>query len=358
MAIGGLGRALVAMGHDVRVRAPAHRTGRTASRLRFNLALARRPPRDHDLVVGFDLDGCFLSTMPGAIRVTSLKGVMADEARFERGATRLRFRLLSRLERRNARAADRVVVTSRYSRGAAVAAYGLEESLVEVVPEGIALEEWPDPDRGGRRALGPGAVGGRPAILTVARQYRRKDTATLLRAMVRVHEQIPDAELRVVGAGPELEALRRRASGLGLTGSVRFLGEMSERAAVRAEYMAADVFALPSLQEGFGIAFLEAMASRLPVVAAEAGAAPEVVPAGEAGILIPPGDDRALAAALVGLLRDPVRRAALGAAGRRRAERFDWPLVAERFLEAVGLSGAVPGPSRPGAAGDPPVDGP
>ncbi len=344
MAIGGLGRALEALGHEVVVHAPGRRTGRTLSRLRFNLALKRFRGHDFDLVVGFDLDGCWLPALRGPTRVTSLKGVMADEMRFERGPTRLQFRLLSRLEGRNARAADVVLVTSRYSREVAIAAYRLDPDRVKVVPEGIELGLWPDPASGGESSKRRGEEPARraidrrrPVVLNVARHYRRKDTGTLLRAMVGVVDALPNAELRIVGAGPELRAHRTLARDLGLTDSVRFLGEMADRDAVRREYAAADVFALPSLQEGFGIVFLEAMASRLPVVAARAGAAPEVVPDGEAGLLVPPGDPRALAEAVTRLLGDPELRARMGAAGRRRAETFDWARVAARFLDATRL---------------------
>jgi len=344
VAIGGLGRALEALGHEVVVHAPVRRTGRIVSRLRFNLRLRHFRGHGFDLVVGFDLDGCWLPALRGPTRVTSLKGVMADEMRFERGPTRLGFHLLSRLEGRNARAADVVLVTSRYSREAAIVAYRLDPDRVKVVPEGLELGLWPDLAPGGQSSQGHGeepARGAietrRPVVLNVARQYRRKDTGTLLRAMVRVVDALPNAELRIVGAGPELGRHRRLARDLGLTDSVRFLGEMADRDALRREYAAADVFALPSLQEGFGIVFLEAMASRLPVVAARAGAAPEVVPDGEAGLMVPPGDPLTLAEAVTRLLGDPDLRARMGAAGRRRAESFDWAPVAARFLEATGL---------------------
>ncbi|MFN2633941.1 MAG: glycosyltransferase, partial [Thermoanaerobaculia bacterium] len=90
-------------------------------------------------------------------------------------------------------------------------------------------------------------------------------------------------------------------------------------------------------QEGFGIVFLEAMAASLPIVAARAAAVPELVVDGESGILVPPGDPEALAAALGRLLRDPAERRRLGDRGRRRVASYDAPLVASLFLEAIGL---------------------
>lgn len=303
--------------------------GGSARRVGFNLALPfRLDPRGYDLLVGFDLDGGLLPS-GDTPRVCSLKGVMADEMRFERGTTRLRFALLSRLERRAARSAHRVIVTSEYSRRVVQKLYGVAAGRIAVVPEGIDLETWsrlPEPD--------PRSA--RPVILNVARQYPRKNTATLLRALPRVVEAVPDVRLRVVGGGPELPALRRLAGRRDLADAVRFVGPIEDSEALRREYASASVFCLPTLQEGFGIVFLEAMAAGLPIVAGRAAAVPEVVPDGEVGVLVPPRDGRALAEALVRLLRDSDARRRLGRRGRRRVREFAWPRIADRFLEATG----------------------
>lgn len=329
MAISGLAGGLREHGHEVVPLRPRAATGGVARRLGFNLLLPVRLDVDaFDLLVGFDLDGCLLP--PGDTpRVCSLKGVMADEMRFEEGGTRLRFALLSRLERRAARTADRVVVTSRYSRRVVRDAYGVPDARTAVVPEGLDLRAWSE-------LPAPGPWADRPAILNVARQYPRKNTATLLRALPRVLEAVPEARLRVVGGGPELPSLRRLADRLGLDAAVRFLGPVEDPGALRREYASAAVFCLPSLQEGFGIVFLEAMAAGLPIVAGRAGAVPEVVPDGEVGCLVPPRDVDALAIALVRLLRDSDRRRSLGRHGRRHVRDFGWCRVAARFLEAVG----------------------
>jgi len=100
-------------------------------------------------------------------------------------------------------------------------------------------------------------------------------------------------------------------------------------------YRQADIFCLPSVQEGFGIVFLEAMACGLPVVATFAAAIPEVVPDRRAGLLVPPGDLAALAHALIELLARPSQRASYGAFGHDYVERFDWDRVAQIFLEQV-----------------------
>jgi glycosyltransferase involved in cell wall biosynthesis len=337
MAIQGLGDALHSLGHTVERIAPKRGTaGSLRTRLVFNAGLRwRLDPGAFDAIVGFDLDGCFLPPSPsGSLRVASLKGVAADEARFESGVPRVRLRLLAALEARAARKADRVIVTSRYCLERAAEAYGLPRSRFDVVPEGIDLEGWHD----ALRQSAAGASEGRraaPTVLTVARQYPRKDTRSLLEALPAVLASMPDARLRIVGGGPELPALKRRAAELSVETSVTFLGEVGRRDDVVREYARADVFCLPSRQEGFGIVFLEAMATGLPIVACRAAAVPEVVPDGEVGLLVPPSDPPTLARALVQVLGSPELGRRLGDAGRKRARRYDWSRVAERFMTVV-----------------------
>ena len=99
-----------------------------------------------------------------------------------------------------------------------------------------------------------------------------------------------------------------------------------------AEYNRADLFCLPSVQEGFGVVFLEAMAAARPIVAARAAAIPEVVPH---GVLVEPDCAEALAAGIESLYRAPALRAAQVAAGSRWVEQFDAPRVAALFLDEV-----------------------
>ncbi|MBI2132539.1 MAG: glycosyltransferase family 4 protein [Candidatus Tectomicrobia bacterium] len=332
--IAGLARGLEALGHEVaRLRPRWRLPGLTLRRLLYNAELPLRlDPRAFDLIVGFDLDGFLL---PRAPDVVCLKGVAAEEMAFEAGWPRLQLGFLARLEGRNARRARRVLVPSGHSLRAASGAYSLPAGQIAVVPEGIDLAPWDAL----RAAHGPGRGASPPVILSVARQYARKNTAALLEAMPAVRAEAPGALLRVVGGGPMLRALERRAAELGLGGVAAFLGELPRDEDVRREYLAADVFCLPSLQEGFGIVFLEAMAAGLPIVAARAGAVPEVAAEGEAALLVPPGDTAALAGALARLLRDAGLRARLGEGGRRRVRRYGWPEVARRFLEEAGRAG-------------------
>jgi glycosyltransferase involved in cell wall biosynthesis len=139
----------------------------------------------------------------------------------------------------------------------------------------------------------------------------------------------------VIGDGPEHGALRELVQRLGLGEVVRLLGALPDDGEVREWYRRSAAFCLPSIQEGFGIVFLEAMASGLPVVSTTATAIPEVVPHGRAGLLVPPRDPQALAEALITLLSNEELQARQRAFGRTYVAPFSWDRVAERFLAAV-----------------------
>jgi len=323
-----LRRALEESGHRVDLLAPDGDAAGMVSRFLFNLHARRAARRArYDAIVGFDLDGIYVSA-PGVPRIASVKGVIADELRFERGIMRASMRIAARFEAAHVRRADVVLTTSSYAADRIAVEYGVVRGAIRIVPEPIDLVRW-------QGALGrvPTPASDTPGILCVAHLYPRKQVESLLRAMPLLKTA---ARLRVVGTGRERTALSALARELGLEGRVELLGHVPFDRLV-AEYRGADVFCLPSLQEGFGIVFLEAMAAGLPVVACQAAAVPEVVADGECGILVPPQDVPALAFALDRLCGDVALRRRLGAAGRRRVARYDAPIVAGRFLEAIGL---------------------
>ena len=323
-----LRQALVEAGHEVDLVAPGGESAGILSRLAFNLAARQAASRGrYDAVVGFDLDGLFVSS-GGAARIASVKGVIADELRFERGMTRLSMRLASKLEQVHVRRVGRVLTTSSYAAGRIAAEYGIEARKIHVVPEPIDLPRWD-----AALAACPPGQAGETAILCVAHLYPRKNVVALLRAMKLLKS---GAKLRVVGVGPELSRLQALARELALGNRVAFLEHLPFELLVR-EYRSASVFCLPSLQEGFGIVFLEAMASGLPVVACKAAAVPEVVPDEECAILVEGGDVPAVARALDRLAGDVQERRRLGSAGRRRVARYDAAAVARQFLEAIGF---------------------
>lgn len=324
-----LQRALTAFGHAVELRGLGIRSGfHTFDRWLYNMRLRQNPPAA-DLVTGFDLDGFLWARRRQTRFVASLKGIIADELRNERGLVRVLLGIQARWERRNVRLADRVIVTSRYCAEVARREYGVPDSKLAVVPELIDLEEW---DAWFARVSRRPAD--HPVLLCVARLYPRKRVQDLLEAVHRLRHRIPDLQLRVVGRGPEWGRLLRLRSELGLEETVLFLGEVSRRQLAQ-EYLSADCFCLPSVQEGFGIVFLEAMAAGKPVVACRAAAVPEVVPDGKAGMLVPPRSPDDLAIAIERTLSDPRMAKEWGETGRQWVRQFAAPRVATRFLEAA-----------------------
>jgi len=325
-------RALTTLGHVVEVRALRFRSGfHTLDRWLYNAGLALDPPAA-DLAVGFDLDGFLWARRRRIPFVASLKGIIADELLNERGWTHTLLSIQARWEQKNVRRADRVLVTSRYCADVVMRAYGVPAGRIAVVPELIDVADWEA--RFARALRRPSE---RPTVLCVARMYPRKRIEDLLAAALRLRDRLPAVELRIVGSGPEHERLLRLHAALGLGDTVHFLGEVS-RTRLSEEYVNADCFCLPSVQEGFGIVFLEAMAAGLPVVACRAAAVPEVVPDGVVGLLVEPRNPERLADALEEILTDSARRKEYGEAARRRAAEFDAPRVAGQFLQTVRLA--------------------
>lgn len=326
VALDGLLRGLARLGHQPHLRPLRLRTGfHTLDRWLYNAGVALAPPRA-DAVVGVDLDGFLWARRRRRPPfVVALKGIIADELRNERGWVRALLGVQARWERRNVHRADVVVVPSRYSAGVACDAYGLAPSRVVVVPEPIDLAEW-------RRRFAAAARRPRvrPTVLAVARAYPRKRLGDLLEAAGPLRARIPGVQIRIVGDGPERERLRARHRDLALGDTVVLLGAVS-RGDLCAEYVNADCFCLPTVQEGFGLAFAEAMAAGLPVVASHAAAVPEIVGDGETGLLVAPRSPTALAEALERMLTDDGLRARLGRAGAARVEAFDLEPVARAF---------------------------
>ncbi len=306
----------------------------TLERLWFNRQLRRQDFRGFDAVVGFDMDGWLVAGRRAVPHVASIKGVIADEMRFERGLTRRTLAIQAACERAHIRRAAAVITTSRYAAARIVELYGLA-SEPRIVPECIDLDAWrtlfrkhpgdPDP--------------GRFVILCVCRFYPRKRLGVLLDAAARLGARIPELEVRIVGRGPEEARLKQRARELGLGQTVRWLGDVSQAQLAR-EYQACDVFSLPSVQEGFGIVFLEAMAAAKPIVAARAAAVPEVV---TGGLLVEPESAEALAEALARLHADRELRRALGDKGSQAVEQYDARRVAALFLGELAAVTAASG---------------
>ncbi|MFI2642305.1 glycosyltransferase family 4 protein [Streptomyces sp. NPDC018610] len=198
------------------------------------------------------------------------------------------------------------------------------------------------PDAAAREALRTRlGLRDRRVILCVARMVPRKGQDMLIRAMPLLRRAVPDAVLLLVGKGPD-EARLRRLARRHAPGAVRFAGG-KPHTETPGYYAAADVFAMPCRTrkggleaEGLGIVFLEAAASGLPVVVGDSGGAPDTVLDGSTGTVVDGTDTAAVADALTGLLVDPGRAAAMGAAGRAWArESWSWDASARHLARLL-----------------------
>ncbi len=154
---------------------------------------------------------------------------------------------------------------------------------------------------------------------------RSKGHDELLEVWQTVLGRRPDARLVVVGRGDDVKRLETKATGLGLDGSVRFTGMVTE-ATLDTMLARAGAFALPSTVEGSGLSYLRAMRAAIPCIGSTEGAASEIIEDGRTGTLVPPLDRDALAQAVIDVLGDTARRRDMGEAGRARFEanyRFD-----------------------------------
>jgi starch synthase len=260
------------------------------------------------------------------------------------------YALSSWVERMAVEAADAVIAVSAGMRDDLLRCYpDVDPDRVHVVHNGIDTEEY-QPDTGTDVLAKHGIEPERPSVLFVGRITRQKGLPHLLRAAVSLDPAVqlvlcagaPDTDEILAEVSMLVDELRRTRDG------VVWIEEMVPKPEVVQLLTHATVFACPSVYEPMGIVNLEAMACETPVVATSTGGIPEVVAAGETGLLVPieqvtdgsgtPLDpavfEADLAGALNELLADPQRARAMGVAGRRRAiESFSWAAIATRTLD-------------------------
>jgi glycosyltransferase involved in cell wall biosynthesis len=281
---------------------------RGASRIpRFAAALRRRAPavfhaqQTWQRSCKYGLVAARLARVPVTISTVQL---YVDLER-ERHAQRQR-RLLSW-------SVDRFIAVSAHVRERLERDLGLPSHKIEVIHNAIdaaAVRRPPDPAL--RAKLNGGSH--HPLVLVPARLDPQKGHRHLLEAA----GEVPDATFVLAGDGPERQGLGDLARSLGVENRVVFLGYRSDVPALLA---ACDLVVLPSLYEGLPLSLLEAMAAGKPVIASRIGGIDELVADGENGLLVPPADPHALAAAIRGLLDDPDHARRLAGMGREVVER-------------------------------------
>jgi glycosyltransferase involved in cell wall biosynthesis len=225
------------------------------------------------------------------------------------------------MQKRVARRMPAIITVSDRTRQDISQEFRIPEDRFHIVPNGIDTDRF-HPLPGVARE--PGRI-----IATTSADTPLKGMYHLLHALAKLRRK-RDLQLVVVGTPRKNGGVVRLVRRLGLGAHVRFTGPISQAAFVR-EYARATLAVVPSVYEGFGLPAGEAMACGVPVVSTTGGALPEVV--GDAGLLVPPADPDALAAAIAALLDDPDRARRLGRAGFERVHRqFTWRRAAERTV--------------------------
>ena len=266
-----------------------------------------------------------------AARAAGACAVITGHCTYDARATSRLARAFSRVA---ARGASATIAISRSVARYRVERCGDPARRIQVIHNGVETGDCAAPGTREEVRAGLGVPAAVPVVGTVARLHRVKGLDTFLAAAALLARWHKEARFMVVGGGAQEAELRALASALGLDGRVMFSGELRlER--VRQALQAMDVFVLPSVREGLGIAVIEAMAAGLPVVASDCEGIAEVVAEGRGGLLFAPGDVRALAGKVDALLRVPGAARRLATEGRRRAcEEFSLEDMVAR-VEAV-----------------------
>lgn len=272
--------------------------------------------------------------------IQTVHGVLADEyaQSFQGASPTFRAKLaelimwrLSKLEEEAAKNAALIVTVSKYSSKKMLQFYDVDKAKIRVVPNGVDIERF-KPSKSGETIKRQIGLDSKRCVLFVGRLIPRKGLPFLIEAAKHIVKEYSQTMFVVVGSGPLKNSLRGHLEKLNLSRNFVFLGDVNE-SVLPAVYNCADVFVLPSIQEGQGIALLEAQATAKPVVAFDVGGVREAVLDKETGLMMKP-DSRGLAEAIMKLLSDCSLREKMGRRGREFVSgTFSWDVCAQRMLK-------------------------
>jgi glycosyltransferase involved in cell wall biosynthesis len=241
---------------------------------------------------------------------------------------------LSKIEEQSARDATLIVTVSKYSSKKIVKLYNVDKRKIRIVPNGVDLEKF-KPIEGCEEIKDEIEANNKQCVLFVGRLIPRKGLHFLIEAAKHVVKERKETMFIVIGDGPLKNYLISYSKAQRVSDNFVFLGDVHDDMLPKL-YNCADVFALPSTQEGQGIALLEAQATAKPVVAFNVSGINEVVLDKETGILVKL-DSHELANAILNLLSNKSLREKMGLCGRKFvSENFSWDICAQRMLQVYG----------------------
>ena len=272
--------------------------------------------------------------------IQTVHGVLADEyvQSFQGGSPTFRAKLanlimwrLSRLEQESAKNATLTVTISKYSFEKIVQFYDVDKTKIRIVPNGVDTQRF-RPAKACEKIKHQIGIDNKLCVLFVGRLIPRKGLPFLIEAAKNIVKEFSQTMFVIVGDGPLKNNLLAHLERINLSSNFVFLGDVNEKV-LPAVYNCADVFALPSIQEGQGIALLEAQATGKPVVAFNVGGVKEAMLDKETGLLVKP-DSRELANAIMKLLSSWSLRETMGRKGQEFvSSNFSWNVCAQRMLQ-------------------------
>lgn len=201
---------------------------------------------------------------------------------------------------------------------------------IKIIPNGIHLNEFDIPfskeESRNKLDIPPETR----VILFVGHLLPHKGPDVLLKAVPQILKMLKNIKVIYLGSGQMQNKLHNMSLEMNINDNVDFGGYIDDKFEKALYYKAADVLAVPSLSESFGIVNLEAMASGIPIVGSDVGGIPDVVVDGKNGIIVPPNDSRLLANAILNLLDDDSLRARLGKNGKKMVSSYSWSQIAEK----------------------------
>lgn len=273
-----------------------------------------------------------LSTLRSTPHVVHFHGPWADESAAE-GAGRVSVAIKRRIERSVYSTADRVITLSEAFKQVVTEQYGIDPSIVRVVPGGVDCQafataascyearahlDWPNT---------------RPIVFCLRRLARRMGLSTLVDAFAEVRSREPEALLLIGGKGPLASELQKQVEALGLQHNVRLLGFVSDEDLPLA-YRAADLSIVPTESlEGFGLIALESLAAGTPVLVTPVGGLPEVVEGWRPDLVMADSTAKSMAESMKAAIRGDANLPDADSCRAYVRENFDWPKIAARVLE-------------------------
>jgi len=273
--------------------------------------------------------------------IHTIHGVLADEYEQAKKNDYQSFRgrianyfmnRLAKLELETAQKATLIVTISNYSVEKIKQFYKVDEAKVRIVPNGVDIEKF-QPFLDKKEAKRLFGLGDEPCVLFVGSLIPRKGLTLLVEAAKQIVKEISDIKFLIVGEGPLRNKLDNSLREAKLSSNFKFLGNLKDDT-LPAAYNCADVFTLPSIQEGQGIVLLEAQACAKPVVAFNIGGVNEAVRNGETGLLVNLGSSDEFADATLKIILDKRLQEKMGENGRRFVmENFTWDICAQKMLK-------------------------